>query len=258
MSDSPAYAAFQSALAPHGLNLFGVLDGATYDAHCPPAFRRANLLPAARSAIVVGSGGRAMWDAIAAAPEAGIRHRINTFTQRVIQEATTPLRDDARAAVCLWPNAIRQDAFIPLMRLAIAAGIGVPSKLALLINPTYGLWIGLRAVVLTERELDPTPPLAETAWDPCRACHAPCAGVCHGRVFGAAGYDGQACLATRVTTRTCRRTCDARLACPVGVEHHYGTAQLAHHARHLLNPLTLGRYALFALRQTLPGGGSRA
>ncbi len=243
-----AYAAFRAALTAQGLNLFGVLDGAAYDACCAPAFRRAAVAPDARSAIVVASGGRVMWDAIARAPEAVERHRINRFTQRVIRSAAHA-HLGAQTPTCLWPNDMRDEAFLPAVALAIASGLGVSSALALLINPTYGLWIGLRGVILTPLDLPATAPLADAGFAPCPGCHRPCARVCHGQVISEAGYDGHACLATRVATRACRRTCDARLACPVGAEHQYAAAQLAHHARHLLDPRTLGRYALFALRR---------
>lgn len=230
--------------------MLGVVSGDRYDELCPSAYQRAAIHPNARSAIVVASGGRALWAAIGRAPEAARDHRINEFTQRIISDAVAAhLVPAAGAAVALWPTEPRDGRFLPAMSLAIEAGVGVPSKLALLIHPTYGLWIGIRAVVLATAEFAPTPPLRTQGFDPCGPCHAPCAKVCHGAVITDTGYDSAKCMRTRIMKRACRRTCDARLACPVGAGHQYSAEQLAHHARHLLSPDTIGRYALFLAKR---------
>lgn len=251
-------AAFTHALAAQGLNVLGVVSGDAYDAACPTAFQRAAVHPEARSAIIVASGGRALWTAIGRAPEATHIHRINEFTQRVITEsAAAHLTPHAGPSVCLWPNDLRDGAFVPIIGLAVAAGIGTPGRMMLLLNPTYGMWIGLRGVVLTPAELTPTRGLAEAGFDPCTGCHAPCASVCHGGVITDAGYDGAACITTRMTRRACRRTCDARYACPVGAEHGYSAEQMAHHAGHLLSPRTMARFLWFAAGRRLAAAVGR-
>jgi hypothetical protein len=43
------------------------------------------------------------------------------------------------------------------------------------------------------------------------------------------GFDWRACAAYRKAHPTCRETCPARMACPVGASHRYGTEQMRHH-----------------------------
>jgi epoxyqueuosine reductase QueG len=83
-----------------------------------------------------------------------------------------------------------------------------------LLHPTYGPWWAIRALLLTEREIAPTPPLD---WSPCDGCPAPCAQACPSdAVVLASGFDLQACFETRAATPACRTRCDARRACVVG------------------------------------------
>ena len=44
-----------------------------------------------------------------------------------------------------------------------------------------------------------------------------------------AGFDWQGCVNYRVSENTCRNTCLARMACPVGPEHRYTEDQMAYH-----------------------------
>lgn len=246
-----SYDAFRAALTSEGLNIFGVLTGDRYDAVCPPPYRRAALAPAARSAIIIASGGRDLWTAIARSPEGADEHPINTFTPRVIREAVTAhLAPAGGPCLFMGPNDMRDEAFIPIQPLAVASGVGVPSRMMLLLNPDYGLWIGLRGVVLTPLELPPTAPLADGGFDPCaNDCDHECMTTCHGQVISPETYDSAGCVQTRLTEPACATTCDARRACPVGSAHAYTDEQMAHHAKHLLNPELLARFTAYAERR---------
>ena len=45
------------------------------------------------------------------------------------------------------------------------------------------------------------------------------------------GFDWQACVDYRVAENTCRDTCLARQACPVGPDHRYSREQMGYHYR---------------------------
>ena len=177
---------------------------AVYDAAVPAAWRSAALAPDARTAIVVGSGGRALWDAFARAPEFALAaDPLDAYTRRVVSAAAAALDPESAAAFAFEQRA---SAFADFVELGRLAGLGAPSRLRLLLHPLYGPWISLRAIVLTRRDWENRLE-ASLAWDPCRDCPAPCE---------AAGPD--------FTAR--------RRACVVGPEHVYSDAQLDHHRRH--------------------------
>ena len=103
----------------------------------------------------------------------------------------------------------------------------------MLIHPRFGLWHAYRAA-LAFAEAIPLPP-REDAPDLCGACATkPCLAACPVGAFGAAGYDVDACLGHLGTASGIECTtagCLARLACPVGREAAYASAQAGFHMR---------------------------
>jgi hypothetical protein len=169
----------------------------------PETWRSGGLLARARTAIVVASGGRALWDAFARAPEfSASADPLDAYTTRVVEAAASLLSDGARA---LFAFERRGGAYADFVELGRLAGLGAPSRLRLLLHPVYGPWLSLRAIVLARTDWDAGRE-ALPAFDPCRECPAPCE---------RAGPDPTA----------------RRLACVVGPEHAYSEAALAHHAR---------------------------
>jgi epoxyqueuosine reductase QueG len=114
------------------------------------------------------------------------------------------------------------------VKLAQRAGFGTPGKVGVLIHPTYGPWLAIRAVLLVAESLEYAEP---APFDLCPTCPAPCATACHGQVISARGVDVAACYRTRLTLPACALACDARSACVVGPEHAYSREQIAHHSR---------------------------
>ena len=187
------------------MNLRAALPIATYDAAVPEAWRSAALLPRARTAIVVASGGRALWDALARSPEFGASaDPLDTYTRRTTEVAAALLEPPAARALFAFEQ--RGGAFADFVELGRLAGLGAPSRLRLLLHPLYGPWMSLRAIVLTRADWE-IGPAAPHAFDPCRDCPAPCERV---------GPDPSA----------------RRLACVVGPEHAYSEAALDHLRRH--------------------------
>ncbi len=203
-SRADAQQRFEAALDGAGLNLCASLAIARYDAAVPEAWRSAAIRPAARTAILVASGGRALWDAFASAPEfAAGPDPLDAYTRRVTESAAHEFEVGARAVFAFERWGGEYADFVELGRLA---GLGAPSRLRLLLHPLYGPWMSLRAIVLTRAhwEIGAAGPLG---FDPCRDCPAPCE---------AAGPEPAA----------------RRRACVVGPEHAYSVAALAHHARY--------------------------
>jgi hypothetical protein len=163
-------------------------------------------LPGARSAIAVGSGGRALWDAFARAPEfARADDPLDTYTRRITEAAARELAP----ALALFAFEQRAGVHADFVELGRLAGLGAPSRLRLLLHPVYGPWMSLRAVVLTAARIPAA--AGPQPFDPCRECPAPCE---------IAGAD--------FTAR--------RRACVIGPEHAYSEAQLAHHLSYVRLP----------------------
>jgi hypothetical protein len=214
-----------SRLEDAGLALTGSLPIAEYDALVPPAWRSARISTHARSALVVGNAGRALWEKFQAAPERALAEDpLDAYVRRVLDEASRLA--DPQAEVAFYADR-REGVYLPIVALARRAGFGSPGRVGVLIHPVYGPWIAIRAVLLLADEVDFHEP---AAYAPCEGCPAPCVGACHGGVIGASGVDPAACYRVRLTNPACATACDARSACVVGPEHAYTRAQIAHHS----------------------------
>jgi hypothetical protein len=142
-------------------------------------------------------------------------------------------------------------------KLARAGGLGAPSRLGILLNPSYGLWWAMRFAAWVEVDdaaraalaasplwrapthTHPTPP-ADALAAACARCAAPCLRACPGlRPAGPAPLPGDAgalpatlplhaCL-THLLAGGCADICHARAACPEGQAWAYGEATHAHH-----------------------------
>jgi len=114
-----------------------------------------------------------------------------------------------------------------------------PSPLMLQIHPQFGLWQACRfALVLPDLAPDdlqvgPEPQRPGTLSDLCLRCDGqPCLQACPVDAFAGQGLDVAACtdhLASAVGQECMARGCQARRACPVGVDYRYGPKQAAFH-----------------------------
>jgi hypothetical protein len=218
------------ALDAAGLDLRGALAPADYDAQVPPAWRADALLPGARSLLVIGSGGRALWRALEAAGGAVGPDPLDAHTRRALEGCVALLRGAGEGARAAFAHERRAGAYADLVALGRAAGLGAPSRLGLLVHPVYGPWLSLRALLATTLAWPAPAPLA--GFDPCRGCPAPCAAACHGQAVTPAGFAVPACAAARRREPRCRPRCDARHACVLGQEHAYLEVAESHHMRH--------------------------
>ena len=203
---------------------------AAFDAACAPVstLTLGGLLPGARAAVIVGSGGPPFFDLFAAgSAEAsdGAPHPLDRYTRRVAGAAAAAALAPLAAAHAVYYPFDGAEPLIPFQRLGRAAGLGGPGPLALQIHPVFGPWWAYRALVVVDRELPEQPPIG----DGCAGCDAPCVAACPAHAVARAGFAVAACHARRLTAEPCRLSCAARIACVRGPSHRYTDAQLAFH-----------------------------
>lgn len=235
----PFLEALRVAATRAALPLAGTVDVARYDAAAPETGRLRARYPGARSAVVLAQGGPEFWERFAAA-RAGWRRvpadPLDAWTRTVAADVVAC----AQASVplpcrLLFPT----DAAVDFRHLGRLAGLGVPSRLGMLMHPEFGSWLALRAAVLVPATLPPTPGL--DAFAPCETCaDRPCEAACPAAAVSERGWDAAACMAHRLRPdETCASGCHARLACPVGADRMLPEAARRHHqaaARGLMRP----------------------
>lgn len=211
-------------LAHIGLDLVGVASAAAYDATVPERHRLASIAPEMRSAIVVGNGGRAFWDAFRRAGRQWSLHPLDAFTRAAVTDALGPLPDGARLVFPFDPTPVS------FVHLAECAGLGRRSLLGVLVHPEYGPWMALRAAILLR---DALPPTTAPPFDPCPSCiERPCIAACPGGAVSATGWDVPACMTHRLRPiDDCGDGCHARIACVYGRAHRYPPEAMAFHQR---------------------------
>jgi hypothetical protein len=209
------------ALAPHGLIARGGFHPGPEDGVPALADRTA-----ARTVVLVGNAGPAMWQRFCAAPELtdGAPDALDRWTTRVLTAVAAECR-----ALPLFP--FGGPPYLPIQRWAMRAEPVHPSPIGLLIHREYGLWHAYRgALAFAERlGLPPRPELPS----PCDSCaDRPCLGTCPVGAFSVAGYDVPACarhLDTSAGVDCMTLGCRARRACPVGQGYSYAPAQAEFH-----------------------------
>jgi epoxyqueuosine reductase QueG len=207
-------------LADGGLDLYAAFPASAWDAAGPPApLASQALLPGARTLVVAGSGGRALWERftawLAEAPRARLTdeaHPLDRYVATVLDGAAA-LFDGAGLRARRFEPTFLFEPRLDFRRLAELAGLGAPSPLGLLVHPVYGPWWGLRGAFLVAGALPATAP-ASIHGIPCNGCPAPC------RAAIPAGTEGTIAAATVA----------AREACVLGA-HRYSDEQIAYHYR---------------------------
>lgn len=214
-----------------GLSLVGATTLAAYDDTLPGRRRLAPRHPGARMAVVVGTGGGAFWRRFDVARAQarwliGRADPLDAFTRVVVAQAVCE-------AQAIHPVPCRlvfpSDASIDFRRLAVLAGLAVPSRVGTLMHPVFGQWVALRAAVLVPRP--ETLPRPAAGFDPCGTClDHPCEPACPVRAVSVRGWDGATCAGHRTDPGdSCAAGCHARLACPVGGAHRPPPDALRHH-----------------------------
>jgi hypothetical protein len=220
-----------TALAANGFNLVGVLAAEHYDELVPPGWRSADCLPTARSAVLLCCGGPDFFRAARSSPQWLGADPVDCFARRWVEFQCAQWKElgfDTKGFLYTdqrESGGVRR--FADFGSLAAASGIGVPSRLGILLHPQFGPWVSIRGLLLTERSCEPTAPLD---WNPCFGCPAPCSGACPSdRVVLASGFDVEACFSTKASTPACRTGCAARRACVYGLDQAYDREAETHY-----------------------------
>lgn len=235
--------ALRATAAAAALPLVGTTSVAAYDDAAPAGGRLAVRHPHARTVVVLAQGGAGFWerfrrDVTGAGRLADAEDPLDAWTRAVVADVVARAQAAApRPCRLVFPT----DAAVDFRRLGMLAGLGVPSRLGLLMHPEYGTWIALRAAVLVPVPLAPSPSLAGFA--PCETCDGrPCEPACPAGAVSERGWDVPACTAHRMRPdETCGAGCHARLACPVGAAQRYPEDALRFHqaaARRLMRDPT--------------------
>jgi len=232
---------FGATTAPHAspLDLVGVLGRERYDELVPVAWRASALLPTARSALLLGNGGPAFFRAYRAQADSFAHEPdpLDAFTKQIATLAARDLTEAGFESQAFFYFEKRAGAYVDFRALGEASGLGAPSRLGILLHPVFGPWMALRALLLTEKVLNPTALPDDFA--PCRGCPAPCAVACPAAALSVEcevreAFDLQRCHTRRTDTEDCVSMCSARRACVVGPEWAYdGDAEAFHLAASL-------------------------
>lgn len=198
---------FRARCAERGFDLSAVFNSA-WCADDPttrlPAFERGAAL-----AVVIGNT-RSLWPALTAA----LRDDATLAAHPDVVEAYAERTISAAAAATEVPFHTRWahggvGGFLPIQRIAARAGLAWLSPAHLCVHPTFGPWIGLRAVIVFDLAPPSVPP--PVLADPCGACRQGCEPA-----FAATTDDWRSWLAVRD-------------ACPLGRAHRYSEDQLHYH-----------------------------
>ena len=207
-------------LQQNGINVFGITCGKAYTNH----------LTGCRSIIVFANGGTDLWDAFIKDIEqqpnhlTGHLHPFDDFVHRLLQEADPNPPKSRRWIRC----AENEETFVDMRPLAQQAGIGNHSHMGMLIHPEYGLWLGIRAILLTTEYIEPT---TVTIQSPCGTCiEKPCISSCIGNAVLQSGWDVQRCAQAHLSSTKCHHRCASRLSCPVGITHRHSLIQHQYHS----------------------------
>ena len=155
---------------------------------------------------------RALWPIFTAARAAdaelaSAEHPLDLYSERTIDRVAKALPN----ARVFYTHRKYGDAFLPLQRLAAAAGLATLAPTQLLIHPVYGPWFALRALILCDGEPPPRVRLPSVC-----SCDARCTDAFTRAMASTGSERWRAWLAVRE-------------ACTVGRDYRYSDEQIEHH-----------------------------
>ncbi len=202
-----------------GINIMGTADGAPWQ----------HILPGCQAVVVFASGGKALWEAFVAdcreQPDhlRDEAHPLDTFVERTLLRTDPNPARSQRWIRC----AATEPTEVDFRTLGLQAGLGHHSLLGLLLNPSFGPWMGIRLACFTTDALPIQGPLAQHS--PCSTCSAPCMSACPAAAVSRVGWDLQRCSTFHFESSICESSCEARRACPEGGNHQYSDLQMHYH-----------------------------
>lgn len=181
-----------------------------------------------RQLILIGHGGRRLWERVQAGGMAGC-DPIDDYSVQTIRRWFAQELPERRFRI-LFPGT----RVIGLQTLGALAGWHQPSPLMIGVDAEWGSWYAYRAVVVADTAFAPSP--RREARSPCPSCPAaPCIQACPAHALAGGRFDLEACSRYRLGPDSpCATACLARQACPAGSEHRYDAAQIRHSYAHSL------------------------
>lgn len=175
--------------------------------------------------ILIGHGGKQMWEALQASEHRGATDPIDSFSMdRVAQWLVES--HPATAYEIIYPAS---QCVVPLQALGALAGWHHASPFRIGINQTWGSWFAYRVAVLADTNIKPTTDLATDS--PCLSCSdMPCLSACPAQALVDSELSLQRCAGFRLQEdSSCNNKCLSRLICPVAAEHRYTLEQINYH-----------------------------
>lgn len=197
--------------------------------------------------VLLAHAGPLLWQRVSAARQAGTvggDDPIDAYTVDCVERLFSD-----RLRRILYPGAQAPG----LQALGRLAGWHRATPFMVGIDPEYGTWFAYRALLLTAGGFLPTPPVdREHPCPPCR--ERPCLDDCPAGALASGELNLTTCLDYRLQAGSpCAATCHAREACPVGREHRYPPAQIAHAYGHSLRFLRAWRQETVAVQASAAG-----
>src|ERR1700740_1488965 len=125
-----------------------------YDLQVPSNRRVTNLLPNAKSVILIGFAGRNFWETLQRFFRENPEFRdtredwIDDYTLLWFMSAAQILEDEKVTHKMAFPFG-SGELSLDFSRLGELGGVGVKSLMGILIHPEYGLWVSLRGAIIT-------------------------------------------------------------------------------------------------------------
>jgi len=175
-----------------------------------------------RQLILLGHGGKRLWECVRAADLAS-EHPIDDYTVRVVASWLAE-QLPGRAYRIIYPGTQP----VGLQALGKLAGWHHTSPFMVGIDAEWGSWYAYRAAVLIDFEFQACSPVNRES--PCDTCRSkPCIAACPADALAGGSFALDRCSNYRLSENSaCATSCLARETCPVGAEHRYDKAQLAH------------------------------
>jgi hypothetical protein len=179
------------------------------------------------SIALVGNIGSSYWPIFSTSPEHqdGQSDPLDRWSRRVAEQVTKEFGTRA-----IYP--FEGPPYYPFQQWAGRAEALTRSPLGLMIHPQHGLWHSYRFGLLIPQGVERQP---DPLTSPCESCQLqPCLNACPVNAFGNDGYDVENCteyLNQNADARCHQVGCLARLACPIGGEFRYDSAQHTFHLK---------------------------
>jgi len=211
-----------SLLNAHGLNLQAIFDWPALQGTVDSV---SGQTPAYRQLLLIGHGGRRMWDSLQTSNFRDQPDPIDSFSVNVVQRWLAETSPDAEYKI-IYPA---DDRLVPLQQLGSLAGWHHASPFRIGINHKWGSWFAYRVAVLVDADWPVSEP---QAWgSPCEEClEKPCVAACPAGAVSDQERMLERCIDCRLLEGSpCARQCLSRLACPVAEEHRYSEEQIRYH-----------------------------